>query len=149
MEKEFVKVRSFKDVAISISLIIAGTVIAVLPVSVSLNITGYVLLFTGIFLFFTVKSAYMYSGSGKIYRKKEKYFSQGDKEMISRVFTSRTDEIAELPPEDKASSVRLDIYYNEKEGQGFARMYEYVPYQYVPASPLYECSLGRIQKLLK
>ncbi|MDE7126964.1 MAG: hypothetical protein K2O58_03585, partial [Bacteroidales bacterium] len=85
----------------------------------------------------------------KIYARKEKYFSQAHREALSKALSSSGTGLIDIPSEDKAGSLKVDFYYSTKDGSGYARMYEYVPYQYVPASLFHECPLCRIQKLLK
>ena len=76
MEREFIRVRSVKDIVISSLLLIAGTVLVFLPTSDSINIAGFFMLLTGLLLFFVLKSAYKDNVSGEIFTKKERFFSQ-------------------------------------------------------------------------
>lgn len=149
MEKEFIRVRSVKDIAVSVILAAAGILLAAIPSSVPLNIIGYVLVFTGLFLFFAMKSSYRDKETGESYCKKERYFPQSMKESISKAFESPGDNEIDLPGEDKAIGLRVDFYYSKKTSEAYVRLYEYVPYQYVPASGYFRCHVKRIGKLIR
>ena len=58
MEKTFIRVRSIKDIVIFVSLVIAGSVLILLPTGAAVNITGFFLIFAGLILAFVLKSGY-------------------------------------------------------------------------------------------
>ena len=74
MEERFSRVRSAKDIAISVVLLAAGIGLIVTPDSVPLNITGYTLGVAGLILFFVMKTSYRDSETGEVMKKTEKYF---------------------------------------------------------------------------
>ena len=51
MEKNFIRVRSTKDITISLTLTIAGGVLVALPTATSVNILGFFMIFAGIIAF--------------------------------------------------------------------------------------------------
>ncbi len=134
MEREFIRVRSIKDIIISSLLLIAGTVLVIIPTSDPINITGFFLLLTGLLLFFVLKSAYKDSVSGKVFTKKERFFSQDMHEKLKKALTCPKD--IDFSTEDKGSTLRLDIYFNKTKV--FVQLHEYVPHTYEPCSPLVE-----------
>ena len=69
MEKNFIRVRSVKDIVISSILIIGGCILVTLPDSDSLNILGFFIIFTGLILGLLLKTAYKDEETGVIYRK--------------------------------------------------------------------------------
>ena len=75
MKKEFVRVRSAKDITISVSLVVLGSVLIALPTATSINILGFFLIFAGILLALFLKTGYKETGSGERFCKKERYFS--------------------------------------------------------------------------
>ena len=58
MEKNFVKVQSTKDIIISISLIVIGAALALLPLGGATNVTGICVAITGVILLFLLKNGY-------------------------------------------------------------------------------------------
>ena len=58
MEKTFIRVRSIKDIAIFVILIILGSVLIMLPTGAGVNITGFFLIFAGLILALVLKTDY-------------------------------------------------------------------------------------------
>lgn len=56
METRFCRVRSVKDITISASLIIIGSILVALPTGTGVNITGFFLIFAGIILALVLKT---------------------------------------------------------------------------------------------
>ena len=148
MEKTFIRVRSAKDIAISASLIILGSVLVALPTGASINITGFFLIFAGLILALVLKTGYKETGSGEKFQKKEHYFQQAMNAPISAALASKPESI-DLGEANKGNAVKLDIYYNRTSGKAYLQLFEYVPYKYEPCSQIYEHSTERIEKLIK
>lgn len=148
MEKTFVRVRSAKDIIIFTSLIVLGSVLVALPTSVSVNITGFFLIFAGIALAFILRTAYKDTATGEKYQMKEHYFQQAMNAPISSALQSDPESI-DLGEEDKGNAVKLDIYYSKSTGKAYLQLFEYVPYQYEPCSKMYEYEISKVGKLLK
>lgn len=134
MEREFIRVRSLKDIVISSLLLIIGSVLVILPTSDSINIAGFFMLLTGLLLFFVLKSAYKDTASGEIFAKKERFFSQDMHDKLKKALACPKD--MDFSTEDKGSTLRLDIYFNK--ARVFVQLHEYVPHTYEPCSPLVE-----------
>lgn len=134
MEREFIRVRSIKDIVISSLLLTIGSVLVILPTSDSINITGFFMLLTGLLLFFVLKSAYKDNESGEKFNKKERFFSQDMHERLCKAITCPQD--MDFSTEDKGSTLRLDIYYNKSKV--LVQLHEYIPHTYEPCSPLVE-----------
>ncbi len=148
MEKTFIRVRSAKDITISASLIILGSVLVALPTGASVNITGFFLIFAGLILAFVLKSGYRETVSGENFRKKEHYFQQAMNAPISAAIASKPESI-DLAEANKGNAVKLDIYYSKVSGKAYLQLFEYVPYKYEPCSNIYEYAIERVEKLLK
>ena len=71
MEKNFIKVRTIKDIIISLSLIIIGAVISFAFNGFGTVSVGYSLIILGIVLAFVLKRAYKEIESGELYLKRE------------------------------------------------------------------------------
>lgn len=148
MDKEFVRVRSKADIIISVTLVAAGCLLILIPSSVSVNIAGFLMICAGILLAIMLKSAYMDTETQEVYRKKEKFFPQSCKNIISLCLANAIEDLS-LESEDTGNGLRLDMYFSPKRGTAYLRLYEYVPYKYEAASPVYEYPIEKIDKLLK
>ena len=73
MGKNFIRVRSAKDIIISTLVTIAGIILFILQESTGINILGFFLILIGILLFSTLKSCYKDEETGARYCKKEIY----------------------------------------------------------------------------
>lgn len=148
MEKTFVRVRSAKDIAIFVSLIIAGGVLIALPTCAAVNITGFFLIFAGIILALVLKTGYKDMETGVKYQKEEHFFQQTMHAAISAALTADPDSL-DLSEEDKGNAVRLDVYYSKASGKAYLQLFEYVPYKYEPCTKVYEYEIAKVGKLIK
>ena len=148
MEKTFIRVRSVKDIVISASLIISGSVLVALPTGAGVNIAGFFMIFAGIILFLILKSGYKETETGISYKKKEYYFQQAMNAPISAALASKPESI-DLGEANKGNAIKLDIYYSTASGKAYLQLFEYIPYKYEPCSKMYEYETARIDKILK
>ena len=148
MEKTFIRVRSVKDIVISASLIILGSVLVALPTGAGVNIAGFFMIFAGLILFFILKSGYKDTETGISYKKKEYYFQQAMNAPISAALASKPESI-DLGEANKGNAIKLDIYYSKASGKAYLQLFEYIPYKYEPCSKMYEYEIARIEKILK
>ena len=148
MNKEFIRVRSVKDVLISTSMTIIGSILLILPTSDSINILGFFMIFTGIILFLTLRSSYKDTETGLIYSKKEHFFAQSIRQELLDTLISKPSSIS-LSEEDKGNGIRLDVYHSKVTGKAYIQLFEYVPYKYEPCSRVLEYNLSDVSKLVK
>lgn len=148
MEKTFVRVHSAKDIIISVSLIVLGSVLVALPTGVGINVAGFFMIFTGLLLALFMRTGYKDIDSGERYQKKEHYFQQAMNSVINSVLENKPEAI-DLAEEEKGNAVKLDIYYSRAAGKAYLQLFEYIPYKYEPCSKMYEHQLSRIEKLIK
>ena len=148
MEKNFVRVRSVKDIAVFVSLIVLGGILVALPVGTSINIAGGSLVVLGLVLALILKSGYKDADTDEGYFKKEHYFQQEMKNPLLSVIPSMP-EVIELSEEDKGNAVRLDVYYNQQNGKAYIQLFEFVPYEYKPCSDMLEYELYEVKKLIR
>lgn len=148
MEKTFIRVRSVKDIVISASLIISGSVLVALPTGAGVNIAGFFMIFAGLILFVILKSGYKDTETGISYKKKEYYFQQAMNAPISAALASKPESI-DLGEANKGNAIKLDIYYSNASGKAYLQLFEYIPYKYEPCSKIYEYSRERIEYLIK
>ena len=140
MEKTFVRVRSAKDIIITLTLIISGTIMVAWPDSQSVSVAGFFILFAGILLGFILKSGYKDPESGKYYQKIEHYFAQSMKHEIATKLATDLKGV-NLNSDDKGNGLRLDVYYSKATGKAYIQLFEYIPHSYEPCSQMYEHSL--------
>ena len=148
MEKEFIRVRSIKDIVIFTTLIVLGSVLVALPTGASINITGFFLIFAGLILLLVLKTGYKDIQTGQMYCKKEHYFQQAVNAAVSAAIASKPESV-DLSEADKGNAVRLDVYYGKKSGKAYLQLFEYIPYKYEPCSKMYEYEISRVEKLIK
>ena len=134
MEKNFERVRSKKDILISVSLIILGCGLMLLPNSDAINVTGFFIILAGIIFSFVLKTAYKDCLTGEIYSKKERYFAHAKLNQLMLALTSPNRFCTN--GENEGNSLRLDVYYNKKKV--YTQLMEYVPYTYQPCTRIYE-----------
>ena len=147
MEKEFIRVRSIKDIVIFVSLIVAGSVLIALPTGAAVNITGFFLIFAGFILALVMKTGHKDAASGEVFAKKEIYFQHAMYPALSSAVTSRPESV-DLTEADKGSAIRLDVYFNRSTGKAYLQLFEYVPHSYQPCSSVHEHAIKRIEKLI-
>ena len=148
MEKTFVRVHSAKDIVISASLVIFGSVLVALPTSAGVNVAGFFMMFAGLLLGLFMKTGYKDTASGERYQKKEHYFQQAMNSVICSVLEDKPEAI-DLAEAEKGNAVKLDVYYSKTAGKAYLQIFEYVPYKYEPCSRMYEHQIDRIEKLIK
>ena len=148
MDKVFCRVRSTKDIALASSFFIAGCILLVIPTYDSVNILGFMMTLTGIILALALRSGYKDSENGENYCKRERYFPHSYKQDIAESLEKELFKI-DLSEEDKGNGIRLDIYYNRKNGKAYVQLYEYIPYTYEPCSQVYEYQLPMIERIIK
>ena len=148
MEKTFVRVHSAKDIIISVSFIVLGSVLVALPTGTGVNVAGFFMIFAGLLLALFMRTGYKDIDSGERFLKKEHYFQQAMNEAICSVLESKPEAI-DLSEEDKGNAVKLDVYYSKAAGKAYLQLFEYIPYKYEPCSKMYEHQISRIEKLIK
>lgn len=147
MEKNFIRVRSTKDITISLTLTIAGGVLVALPTATSVNILGFFMKFAGIILFLMLRTGYKETETGDRYNKTERFFSQGMRNEIAEKIASKPSAV-NLGEEDKGNAVRLDIYHSKQSGKAYIQLFEYVPYKYEPCTRQFEYEISETGKLI-
>ena len=147
MEKTFIQVRSVKDIVISSVLIAFGGLLIIFPTSPALNITGSVLISTGILLAFVLKSGFKDLQTGELYLKKEHYFQNVMNAQLASAIATKPESV-DLTQEDVGNSIRLDIYFSKTTNKAYIQLYKYIPYRYEPCTTMFEYELNRVGKLI-
>lgn len=147
MKKEFVRVRSVKDIAVFTSLIISGAVLIALPTGAGVNITGFFMIFAGLILSLVLRTAFKDIQTGEKYQKTEHFFQQ---EMKSDILNClRTDPSGvDMSKEDIGNGLKVDIYYSKVLAKSYVQVFEYIPYNYQPCSEMFEYELDKVRNLI-
>ena len=148
MEKNFIRVRSTKDIIVSTTLVILGSVLIALPTSTSINILGFFLIFTGILLGIFMKNGYKDETSGIKFSKKELYFDKSRQVELSKAIPVKL-YASDIKVNDEGNGIRLDIYHNKTVGKVYVQLFEYVPYSYEPCTGMYEHTYESLSEILK
>ena len=148
MEKTFVRVHSVKDIVISLSLIVSGSILVALPTGTGVNVAGFFMIFAGLLLALFMRTGYKDTASGEKFQKKEHYFQQAMNPAINSVLENRPEAI-DLAEAEKGNAIKLDIYYSKTSGKAYMQLFEYVPYKYEPCSKIYEYDLARVENLIR
>lgn len=148
MEHKFVKVRSIKDIVKFTSLIAIGLILTVISNVVEVYLAGYALISIGVVLGFFLKSGFKDIETQEIYFKKEFSFSENMKTSILSALSSSVESI-DISQENKGQAIILQMFYGKTSGKAYLQLFEYVPYQYVPCSEVYEYEISKIAYLLK
>lgn len=148
METRFSRIRSAKDIVISVVLLAAGVACILVPSSVPVNITGYTLAIAGIVLFFVMKTAFRDAETGETMKKTEKYFPASKSDSVLKALSTDPDSL-DLSEENKGNGLKVDTYYSTKTGHVFTQLFEYIPYKYEPCSPVYSYDISKAGKLIK
>ena len=147
MEKNFIRVRSTKDITISAILTLVGCILVALRTATSVNILGFFMIFAGIILVLALRTGYKDSETGAKFSKREKFFAQSMKNEISNAMTTKPESI-NLSEEDKGNAVRLDVFYSKTSGKAYIQLFEYIPYKYEPCSRQYEYEINETGRLI-
>ena len=148
MEKNFIRVRSAKDIVIFSLLIIAGGIMAVIPATDALNLGGYCLIVIGAALALFLKSGYKDVDTKELYVRKEFLFPKEMKVAILSALVSIPDSI-ELSRNGESQALKLELFYCKKSGKAYLQLFEYIPYQYEVCSEIYEYEISKVGKLLE
>ena len=132
--KEFIRVRSLKDVIIATALIAAGIVCMGFIEDEGITILGFLCLLTGFLFLFLLKSGYKDLETGIKYTKSEHYFARSIKDQIINDL-KRNPTTLSFAEEDKGNGLRLDIY-KDNHGHTYYQLFEYIPYEYEPCAEI-------------
>lgn len=148
MKKNFIRVRSTKDIVIFSMLIIAGGILALIPGVDSLNLGGYSLIVVGAVLALFLKSGYKDADTKELYVRKEFLFPKEMKVAILTALFSNPNSI-ELSKNGESQALQLELFYSKASGKAYLQLFEYIPYQYEMCSEIYEHEISKIGKLLE
>ena len=148
MKKNYIRVRSAKDIVIFSLLIIAGCILTVIPGTDTLNLGGYCLIVIGVAFSLFLKSDYKDVDTKELFMKKEFLFPKEMKVAILTALFSNPNSI-ELSKNGQSQALKLELFYSKKLGKAYLQLFEYIPYQYEVCSEIYEYEISKVGKLLE
>lgn len=147
MEKEFVRVRSMRDVIVSAAMTVIGIVLIVLPTSVSVNIFGTCLAVPGVLMLLFYKTDYRDTETGLRFRRVIKYYPASRKAEIMAALKSDLSKVA-WNEKGTADGLMLDIYVGHGCNKVFIRVSEFIPYNYEPCSDWFEYDVAHVAQMI-
>lgn len=148
MEKHFCRVRSAQDIIISVSLLLAGTVLMFLPYGgVGVTMGGFFMFLVGGLFLYLFKSAYREDGDKNLYHKKELYFRRELLGAIEDALESDPTSI-DMKQEGFGWTIKLNLYYSVKADKAYLQLFEYIPYNYEPCTQMLEYKISQITNLI-
>ncbi len=147
MEKNFVKVRSKKDIVIFTTFIIVGIAAILLPTGPAVNIAAAMLVLLGLIMAPLLKSGYREELSGEEFLKKEYLFPQTAKQELLGAVMFKPESL-DFSEKDKGTNLRVDVYYSKNLGKAYLQLLEYIPHQYTPCTKMMEYNINRDGKLI-
>ena len=148
MDKNFIRVRSAKDIIICLGLIVSGTALVVLSTLETLNILGYFLISTAVLLVFFLKTGWKDEETGIRYIKSEIFLDKSAMHKISHEMSQKISATT-IKSNENGNGLRLDIYHNKTIGKGYIQLFEYIPYRYEPCSAVYEHQYENLSEIIK
>ena len=148
MDKEFCRVRSAKDIVISVSLIILGIILFFLPYGIGIKIGGFFLFLLGSLFLWLFKSVYKETGEKTVYHKRELYFRRELLNPILKGVVSDPHSI-DISAEGLGWTIKLNVYYSKSADKGYIQLFEYIPYNYEPCTEMLEYRINQIDNLIK
>ena len=147
MKPQFYRIRSASDIAISLTLIIAGIALMFYPTGIGITILGMFLFLIGSLFLCLLKSVYRKEGTKETYKKRKLQFRREILQTIRDAVLSDPN-LIDMTKEGMGWTVKLNIYYNRKTDKGYIQLYEYIPYNYEPRTQMLEYRICQIEKLL-
>ena len=147
MKPHFYRVRSVKDIVISVTLIIAGIALMSYPSEIGITILGMFLFLIGSLFLYLFKSVYKKEGTKEIYHKRALQFRREILQTIQDAVLSDPNQI-DMTKEGMGWTVKLNIYFSREADKGYIQLYEYIPYNYEPCTQMLEYRINQIDKLL-
>lgn len=148
MDGYFKKVRTPKDIMISVIIIAIGVIVISVSQNVNVDYVGAFISILGIFYFLIMKKGWKNIETGELCELISFYFPEKNKEFIKTALAEDTEKI-DIKDVLSMSTLRLDVYYNKKSDKCFCQLLEFVPYHYSPCSVLYKVSYSSLNRLMK
>ena len=149
MEKEFIRTRSVLDILVSLAFVSLGTILTFYPLGKMSGAIGIVCLIVGFLSLLLLKTTYKDEMGEEGYIKKTFCFPNDMKEdILAAMRNGSIENIGNIHSECNSQSILLCAYCHKKSDKVFLRLYEYVPYSYVPCTDFCKVSYGELKEML-
>ena len=142
MEIQFKKVHTVKDLAISVLIIIVGAGLFFVDKGL-----GFCIAVVGLVMLALYKSGYKKNGQGPVLTRKSEELCRSCRSSIIE-FLNGKDTNPVIKPGNEGGSIRLVVYYNEKEDVAYIQLSDYSNYTYVPVTDVVELKIDRASKII-
>lgn len=136
------KVHTFKDLAISLSIIIAGAGIFFLNKDLGSCIVAF-----GLIMLLIFRSGYRIDGTGAVLRKKSADLCKCCKPSILD-YLNGMDITPVIKKGNEGGVIYLEVYYNAEEGIAYAQLFEFRNYTYEPETEMIELHYPKAGRLV-
>lgn len=148
MDSYFKKVRTPKDIMISVIIIAIGVIVISVSQNVNVDYVGAFISILGIFYLLIMKKGWKNMETGELYELIYFYFPERNKEFLKTALTEDPEKI-DINDVLSMSTLRLDVYYDKKSDKCFCQLMEFVPYHYSPCSEPYKVNYSSLNGLMK
>ena len=135
MNKEFTRVRSARDLVLSLVLTLAGLACILVPSSIAVSILGCFITIVGIVLLCVLKSVH------RFYPKARK------KEILEALAGDPS--AHDWTESGSEESLRLDVYSCRENNTVYVHCFEFIPYEYLSCSDWFKFDLDKCGNLCK
>lgn len=142
METNFKRVHTAKDLAISFSVIFAGSGLFFVH-----QILGVCIVIIGLALLFVCKQGYRKDGDDVILKRATCNISKTCSKSVVEFLEGGCDNPLFKRGND-GGSMRLDVYYNKEKRVAYAQLFDYMNYAYIPMTEVVEISTERADWLI-
>lgn len=134
--EEFKPVKSVSGLIIAIAFVVIGVLMMVLSHNQGVDITGVILVICGPLLWALSKPDYKYGPDEILMKRHDVYFWQEDMEEIEKCLEKGDFKQLEKL-KNKGQNMMLQIFVAKDKSLAIVKIFNYVPYEYVPLDVTY------------
>jgi len=137
------RVRCTKDIILSIATVAIGIILCLLG-STGAGILGAIVVASGLFMLFTLKTAYKIDGQEGLFKRKSYDLPTSKKEAAMSFLQGKSQTL----DKGNGSGLILYLYHDSSMQKGFAQLYEYAQYEYNLCTELVQLNPQQIASLV-
>lgn len=119
MKNNFVKVHSYKDLAISAIILVAGIVLIFVN-----KVAGVVIILCGLLSFLLYKSGYRLNDQGALLQKRNLELSRKCQQSVLDFLNGKSTDL-DLIPGNEGGTLLLEVWYNKEEKIAYSQLFVY------------------------
>ena len=147
MNKEFTRVRSARDIVLSLVLTLAGLACILVPSSIAVSILGCFITIVGIVLLCVLKSVRR-DETGANYKLVHRFYPKARKKEILEALAGDPS-AHDWTESGSEESLRLDVYSCKENNTVYVHCFEFIPYEYLSCSDWFKFDLDKCGNLCK